>query len=33
MEITLERARLAWLADDKQEAQRFYEEARAGAAS
>jgi len=32
MEITLERARLAW-ADDKQEAQRFYEEARAGAAS
>jgi hypothetical protein len=33
MEITLERARLAWLADDKQEAQRFYEEAQAGAAS
>jgi hypothetical protein len=33
MEITLERARLAWLADDKQEAQRFYEEAGAGAAS
>ena len=33
VEITLERARLAWLAGDQQRAQRFYEEAGAGAAS
>lgn len=33
VEIALERARLAWLSGDKQGAQRFYEEAGAGATS